>query len=284
MNQDELNDLAIGVPLSTALREHLTYLTEDPDQFSILYFNKQSSGYVSQHNSESEMSSELFSSPSLMRVTDLTLQDTRTCRLILDDDLALASVMDYIETEYDPSLSLSFSLICMEALLSMLYSAQSRIQSLEQPVTIEVTPMPLKGPLTKVLNYMGILFAQGSYEFLNVAFNMTTKEYELLTGAEIERLRTLAQWGDRRLVITCTKFELANLALFTLPNMEQPNVEQNIPNPRKNRKLSPLIDTNCLPTGNEITARRPRNDGRHTGLQSDLLEPPNEGPDTTDNL
>lgn len=274
MDQNKLPDSLIGDNLPAALQNALAMLRTGDPPYVVLILNADSGGFIPLPEGYSATLRLTDSHRSFIPVAMLRPEDIIITERILDDPFALASLADFILHNLENSLSQDIPTLTIQALSLAFKSATEYIDSLPKPVIQQEETMALKGPLPKVLNYMGIMFAQGGYEFLNIAFNMAAKEYELLTAAEIEKMRSLSKWGDRRLVLTCTVHELKHLLPSPQITLEIPSVEKDHPKTSQDRQLDPRLNSERIPRSDGPDAGRSRDDGSNAGDEPNHLEPP----------
>lgn len=243
MTQDELDDHVKGAPLAAVVLHLLEAVPAKSFQTQALYRNKETGGFFTLPARERFATIQLYVPSNFLHVSLIDRRDQTALLTLARGTALMAAFEDWLThdltTEFTDSLTAALLTSAEETLLS----AISEIARLQPPETEIQVDMALKGTLHKCVNYMALLFSQHGYEFLNIAFNMGTKEYELLTPAEVTTMKNADRWGDRRIVLTCTIYELEKLTTSPQLKLELPNVQKADTQNSKDRELPPHQST-----------------------------------------
>jgi len=271
-------DLYIGDNLDVTFRKATELLSMEVTTDVGIYLNQRSSGLISIALNDLDAKAHIARDPSCYPYLFLYLDDLPIINQIIASPFISEVLYDHIIHVKPPIMPLSITAFILEVFPPMLRDALERIDELSQPQTIQESNMALRGPLTKVVNYMAVMFAQHGYEILNIAFNMSSHEYELLTPAEVDRMEKTNKWGDRRKILSCSIHELRNITATPQLTLELVNDTANNAYPGENRELNPHIDSSTLPRENGPSIRRSGYDQSHPGVESNNMEPTDEPP------
>ena len=222
---NDLPDYLLGEPLTRVLSTMCSAITAGHMHTQALYRNQITGGWFTLEAKSAN--TQLNDYPGI-RVASAGLIDTKdekTLLALLHNRVSLAAFEDWLVNDIQAELTSDITDLLLTCLEDTLSSAINEISRLTPPTPEVQTDMPLRGTLPACLKYMALQFSQHGYEFLNIAYNMETHEYELLTNAEADKLHKLGTWGDRRMVLTCSAFEITTILATASPQLTIPGFD-----------------------------------------------------------
>jgi hypothetical protein len=139
--------------------------------------------------------------------------------------------------------------------------------------TEDVLSMPLTGTLKKCIHYAGILLTQHGYDHVSIYFSPNTKQYDVLTDAEIERRTALNTMADRGVVMRVTIYQLQQILDQQQLTLGLADESTDRPTTNQTGQLARSSNTAGNARSDGSTEGRHRADTDEQELNTDLVEP-----------
>jgi hypothetical protein len=226
MNTDELDNHVLGTPLQLVLLDLINTIPAKSFTTQALYRNKVTGGFFTLPANTANLFPSNYTHHNFLHLALINRRDEKALLALSRNRFILACFEDWLTNDLQAEIASDLTDLIFTACEETLESAINEITRLQPPEKEIQTEMALKGTLAKCVHYMALVFHQHHYDFLNIAFNGASHEYEMLTPAEVNTMKAANRWDDRRIVLTCSLYELEKLTTSPQLNLGLPHVEE----------------------------------------------------------